>query len=68
MMAIGSDTRIIFLEDTLLSLVYAIEESGEGGCTDHLGCREESDELWYELLDRAKKLFGELYDPKRKLR
>lgn len=67
-MAISVETEKIFLQDALLALVYGMEESVEVGCTDHLDCWDESDELWYEPLERAKELLGELYDPKRKLR
>ncbi len=44
------------LEEALEALVVAMEQSVEVGCTDHLDCWEEAEELWWGPLVRARKL------------
>jgi hypothetical protein len=44
------------LIELIASLVAAMEASSEVGCTDHLDCWDEAEEVWHAPLRRAKEL------------
>lgn len=47
---------VVGLVRALKSCVFAMEESQRIGCTSHLDCWDESEEMWYGPLDNAKRL------------
>lgn len=46
------------LKQAITDLLLGIEEAERGGCIDHLDCWDDAEKLWYQPIDRAKKLVG----------
>jgi hypothetical protein len=55
--AIKAEIRMLH-RDVIQQLSAAMRESMENGCTEHLDCWDEAEQLWYGPLKRAEMLLG----------